>query len=194
MPTDGLTMRDLVNRFLTAKQHLRDSGEITNRTFQDYFATCDRLIAAFGRGRLVVDLASEDFEQLRATLSKAWGPVALGNEIQRVRIVFKYAFDSRLIPVPVHFGTSFKRPSKRVLRKARSEKGPRMFDAAQVQRMLAAASVPFRDDISWDQLRFWQPRRCNASASGRLISKYVGSIFHGLKRGSCDGCHCRAKR
>jgi hypothetical protein len=34
--TDGLTVRDLVNRFLTSKRHLLDTGEITARTFQDY--------------------------------------------------------------------------------------------------------------------------------------------------------------
>ena len=28
--SDGLTIRDLINRFLTSKQHLWDAGEITN--------------------------------------------------------------------------------------------------------------------------------------------------------------------
>jgi hypothetical protein len=34
--TDGTTIRDLCNRFLTSKTHLRDTGEITPRTFSDY--------------------------------------------------------------------------------------------------------------------------------------------------------------
>src|SRR5437764_1262225 len=34
----GLTIRDLLNRFLTAKKQLVDSGEITPRTFADYHA------------------------------------------------------------------------------------------------------------------------------------------------------------
>ncbi len=50
---DGLAVRDLLNDFLTAKRHLLDTREITNRTFLDYHATCDRLGRAFGLTRLV---------------------------------------------------------------------------------------------------------------------------------------------
>src|SRR5437764_11348238 len=35
---DGLTVRDLLNRFLTSKTHLLNSGEIRPRTFADYKA------------------------------------------------------------------------------------------------------------------------------------------------------------
>ncbi len=38
----GLTVRELVNRFLTAKKDLVDTGEIAVCTFQDYHATCGR--------------------------------------------------------------------------------------------------------------------------------------------------------
>ena len=140
---DG-TIRDLLNRFLTAKRHLVDTREITPRTFADYNTTTDRLIEAFGKMRLVDDLASDDFESLRASLAKTRGPVALGNEIQRIRVVFKYAYDASLVDKPIRYGPTFKRPSKKVLRKARNEKGPRMFEAAQIQTMLAAASPQLR--------------------------------------------------
>lgn len=136
---DGLVVRELLNRFMTSKQHLLDAGEITRRTWSDYHATCERLEAAFGLTRLVEDLAADDFERLRASLAKTWGPVALGNEIQRVRVVFKYAYDSGLIEHPMRFGPGFKRPSKRVLRKARNDKGPRMFEAAEVRAVLDKA-------------------------------------------------------
>src|SRR6187551_2023972 len=36
---DGLTVRDLVNRFLTAKRCLQVSGELSQRSFTDYHAT-----------------------------------------------------------------------------------------------------------------------------------------------------------
>jgi hypothetical protein len=87
---DGLAVRDLLNRFLTSKKVLLDSGEITRRTFADYKTTTDRIRDAFGLTRLVVDLTSEDFERLRGELAKTCGPVVLGNEIQRVRVVFNY--------------------------------------------------------------------------------------------------------
>jgi integrase len=141
---DGLTLRDMVNRFLTAKKHQLDTGEITARTFTDYHATCKRLIDTFGVSRLVVDLASDDFERLRAELAKARGPVALGNEVQRVRVVFKYAYDAGLIDRPMRYGPTFKRPSKKVLRAARHAKGPRMFEAAEIRRLLDAAGMQLK--------------------------------------------------
>ena len=42
----GLTIRDLANRFLTVKKHLVDTGELSPRTFGDYYATCERIINA----------------------------------------------------------------------------------------------------------------------------------------------------
>jgi hypothetical protein len=39
--TDGLIVRDLLNRFMTSKQHLLDAREITPRTFAEYHATCE---------------------------------------------------------------------------------------------------------------------------------------------------------
>ena len=35
---DGFAVRDLLNHFLTAKRHLLDTREITDRTFADYHA------------------------------------------------------------------------------------------------------------------------------------------------------------
>lgn len=141
---DGLTIRKLLNRFLTSKKHLVDNGELAARTFADYHATAARLIDAFGKTRMVSDLASDDFEHLRVSIAKTRGPVALGNEIQRIRVIFKYAYDAGLIDNPVRYGPTFKRPSRKVLRKARNEKGARMFDAAQIQQLLSKASTQMR--------------------------------------------------
>jgi len=124
---------------LTAKRMLADTGEITERTFNDYKSVCTRIVDAFGRMRLVMDLGAEDFEELRSSLAKTRGPVALGNEIQRIRVVFKYAYDIALVDRPVRFGPLFKRPSKKTLRLARNAKGPRMFEAKAIRTIMAAA-------------------------------------------------------
>jgi hypothetical protein len=49
----------------------------------------------FGKTRLVTDLDPEDFADLRNKLAKKWGPVTLGNVIQRIRVVFKFARGQR---------------------------------------------------------------------------------------------------
>ncbi len=138
---DGLTVRDLLNHFLTSKKRLLESSEITPRTFADYRETCDRLVEAFGKSRLVVDLASEDFGRLRGNLAKRWGPTALGNEVQRVRIVFKYAYDAGLVDRPIRYGPEFRRPSKKTLRKVRAAKGKKLFEKHELLALLDVASA-----------------------------------------------------
>src|SRR4051812_4542802 len=73
--TDGLTVKDLCNRFLTAKKRKLDAGEVGPRMYGEYRATTDRLVSTFGRARLVDDLAADDFESLRADLARQFGPV-----------------------------------------------------------------------------------------------------------------------
>jgi hypothetical protein len=80
---EGLTVRDLVNRFLTHKRHPLGARELSPRTFQISSAPCSRILNVFGKSRLVADLAADDFGRLRAALAKTLGPIALGNDIQR---------------------------------------------------------------------------------------------------------------
>lgn len=141
---NGLTIADLCNRFLNSKRHLLDTSEIMQRTFADYYHTCDRIVSEFGRNRLVDDLVADDFEQFRASLAKTRGPVALGNEIQRVRSVFKYSYENGLVDKPIRYGSAFKKPSKKVIRKARNGIGERMFEPEEIRLILATAGQPFK--------------------------------------------------
>lgn len=136
---DEPTIKDATNRFLTAKLLLVESGEITKRTFDEYFATCETLVKTIGIYRQVHSLHPEDFEKLRGVIAERLGPVALGNEIQRVRSVFKYAFESQLVKTPVVFGPQFRKPSRKVVRLHRAKKGLRMFEAREIILLLAIA-------------------------------------------------------
>ena len=141
---DGLTVRDLGNTFLTAKEQQRDAGDIAARTFAEYLGTCTMVVGAFGKKRLVVDLAADDFGLLRATLAKRYGVHRLANEIQRVRTLFKFAFDAGLIERPVRVGPTFKKPSARIMRAHRQKNGPRMFEASELRTILDAAPQPLQ--------------------------------------------------
>jgi len=135
----GLTVASLCNELLNAKRMLMDTGEIQIRTFANYRVSCDHVVAAFGRNRLVVDLAADDFNKFRSRLAEGRGPVALGNEIRHVRMVLKYAYDAGLIDRPVRFGPQFKGLSKSVLRRERAKNGKRMFEADELRRILTAS-------------------------------------------------------
>lgn len=140
----GLTVRDLVNRFLTTKKLLVDAGELSPRTFRDYHTTLVRANRLIGATRRVEDLAGPDFEKLRARLARSRGPVALAGEVQRVRSMLKYAYDEGLVDRPVRCGSTFKKPSKKVLRAARHAAGPKLFTAAECRAIVDAAEQPVK--------------------------------------------------
>ena len=142
--TDSLTIKEGINTFLSAKRQLVDSGELVERTWTDYHATCGRLLSVIDGDRPVDDLRPRDFETLRRHLAKTRGPVTLGNEIARVKILLKWVCDSDLIDRPVKYGQSFKRPSRKVLREVRNRQGPRMFTAEEIRRMIATAGVQLK--------------------------------------------------
>jgi len=146
---DGLTVRGVCNHFLTAKQRQYEAGELSPRMFKpgrtpedasgEYKQSTDHIITSFGGNRLVEDLTAEDFGALRATLARRYGPVRLGNEVQRVRTVFKYAYEAGLIDRPMRFGPQFVRPSKSFMRRYRAKSGPKLFAPEQLREMIDGA-------------------------------------------------------
>ncbi len=144
----GLTLGKLVEQFKASKQRAVDNGELSPRTSHDYERACDKIKEVFGESRLVATLSPSDFAELRAAFAKTHGLVALGKDITETRVVFKYAFDNKLIDRPLAFGTEFKKPGKKSLRKLRNdqrrENGIRMFQADEIRRVIAKAGIQLR--------------------------------------------------
>jgi integrase len=134
--SDGLTVADLCNLFLTAKRRKQEAGELGIRMFAEYKEITDLIVAAFGSMRLVDDLAADDFEKLRAEMAERWGPVRLGNAITRAKSVFKYGLDNGQIERPVRYGGEFCKPGKAVLRRHRAQIGEKMLEAEELRRLL----------------------------------------------------------
>jgi integrase len=140
----GCTLRQLCNDFLRSKEDKLNAGDLSPRSFRDYYKTCEGLIDQFGRERLVSDLRPDDFRAFRAKLAKRFGVVSLKNEINRVCIVFNYAHENNLVEKPVSYGQSFDRPSAKALRRDRNEAGPKLFERDEVLRLLDAADVQLK--------------------------------------------------
>jgi integrase len=140
----AVTVKDVANAFLNAKQALVDAGELTSRSWAEYKEATDLLVNHFGKARLVADLDPDDFAALRNGMARRWGPVRLGNVIQRVRSVFKFAADAGMIDRAVRFGPGFARPSKKVLRLDRARKGVKLFTREEIHKLLDAAGVHLR--------------------------------------------------
>jgi hypothetical protein len=108
---EGLTVDSLVQQFLETKDSLLKTGELAERSFEDYRLTCTKLIEVFGRNRLGTDLRPDDFERLRKEFTKGQGkeprghgPISLSNDIGRARVVFNYAYKQGLIDSPMVYG------------------------------------------------------------------------------------------
>jgi integrase len=136
---DEFTIRDLANRFLEAAEARKEAGELTARTFADYFRDCQRLIKFFGRNRSVESITRDDVKKLRAFLARGVNPQTLNGRVGVTRSIFKFAYDEELIEKPIRFGKDLKRPDKRVMRRSRAEAGRKHFLAAEIRGILDAA-------------------------------------------------------
>ena len=139
-----LTIRDLVNRFLTRKKQQADLNEITPRLVRDYKYTTDRVVNVFGLTRAVEDLGPADFERLLGVMAETMGPTTRTTEIRKTRAVFKYAYDCELIEKPIKYGPAFSPPPQRVLKKARRQNGLKMFERDELRAVLDEAGAAFK--------------------------------------------------
>ncbi|MSR55054.1 MAG: hypothetical protein EXS09_17455 [Gemmataceae bacterium] len=134
----GFRVKDLCNRFRDAKKRKLDNGRLSHRSFAEYEQTTTRLYRVFGGEKLVDELRPADFETLLADISKTWGLVRIGNEITRVKSVFKYGVDNALITKLVPFGSEFKKPDRKEMRKHRATSGGNMMEANELRKLLDA--------------------------------------------------------
>jgi integrase len=141
---EGLTVKELANLFLNAKQGLVNASELSPRTWTDYRAACDEVVAAFGKRRLVADLRPDDFGALRKRLARDNGPHRLAKLIQCIRSLFKYGYESDQLDRPMRFGPDFKGPSKKSLRLHKAKQGPKLFAADEIRRLIEAAGISLR--------------------------------------------------
>lgn len=121
--------------------------------------------------------ARTTFSHFAGSSKSAWGVVTRWNEINHFRIIFKFAYDQRLIDRPVHYGQGFDKPAAKELRRARNQAGPRMFAADELRRILKAAdpimqamTLPSTQSNKRRWQSPWRTRRAFNSATRRIFS------------------------
>lgn len=141
---DAVTIQKLVNAYLATKKGQVDTGEITYRSFWAVYRTCEGIVHHFGPDRRIDDIRPEDFESFKASMvARKWGPKTINVEITKTRSLFKYGFDAGLIS-PMRFGPGFKGISKKATRRLNGSRPAKMYEAEEIRKILAAASVPLR--------------------------------------------------
>jgi integrase len=139
-----LTVKDVANAFLNAKQDAREAGELSPRTWADYRSIMDMLVEGMGKHRSVTALDPQDFAALKKKLAKRNGPHRMCTVIQVIRCAFKHAYESGSLDRPMRFGPAFKRTSKKTLRLHRAKQGAKLFTADEIRRLIDAAGPSMR--------------------------------------------------
>mgnify|MGYP002127007446 FL=1 len=142
----SLTIREMVNTFLTSQERRMNDGELSTRSFAEYHATCKRIVEFFGKQTSVTALKAADFRAFRESFPKTWGLQMQSDLIAKTKTVFTYALNNGLIETPVNFGTDFKKPSKNQMRRKKqqdvADRGTLEFTADQIKAILRNSS-PF---------------------------------------------------
>jgi integrase len=141
---ESAAVKDVMNAYLNAQAAKVSSGELKARTFADQKAICDLLVSRFGKGRLAEDLGPEDFASLRRHMTGRWGVNLVKVAVQKVRSVFRHAYESGLIDRPARFGPDFAPPSLKALRLHRAAQGAKLFTAEEARRMVGHANPHLR--------------------------------------------------
>jgi integrase len=139
-----LTVKDVANAFLNAKQRSVEAGELSPRTWADYRNIMDMLVAGLGKHKPVSTLDPPDFAALKAKLAKKNGLRRMLGIITVIRGAFKFVYETGDLDRPMRFGPEFKGPAKKVLRLHRAKQGVKLFTAEEIRRMLDAAGVQLR--------------------------------------------------
>jgi len=143
---DGVTLDELVNRWLVFQRSKRDAGEIGQRHYDECIREGDRMLEILGRTRPVATLRVEDFVTLRARAVEKYNATTATNIITRWRSVFKWGHDVGGIIDHVRYGGALALPSAKLRRRALRERGPMDVSAADVHALLSVATA--RKDLA----------------------------------------------
>lgn len=139
-----LTVKNVANAFLKAKEKAVEASELSRRTWLDYRSIMEMLLKGMGPRRSVADLEPSDFATLKSKMAKRNGPHRMCTVIQVIRCAFKHAYETGKLDKPMRFGPAFKRTSKKTLRLHRAKQGAKLFTASEVHRFIEAAGPTMR--------------------------------------------------
>lgn len=146
-PGEQATLADVLNGFYDDKLRSLESGEITQRTFDEYEAVCEVIGETLGKHRPVATISYDDLGKLRSVLSKGKGgrqlsPVSIKRLLSLARMVFNHANEE--MGHAIRYKKALRSPAARALRQARNEVGERLFTPAELRDLVKTARPQLR--------------------------------------------------
>jgi integrase len=140
-----LTVGKLVNLFLEYKEQFLQTGELGQRSFDDYVTHGRMLAQHFGQHTSVDGLTPACFLKFRSSLAKNVNLVTLKSRIVKIRAFFNFAAKNDLLesPLPRIMGTGFVIPTRGAITKLMSER-EKLFSASQIKSLIDHANTNIR--------------------------------------------------
>lgn len=130
------TLESVIERYLESQ---RLSDETGHRHLTDLQWTLGRFKKIVGPKKMVASLKSVDYERWRAELTRTNGPVSVGNHVRKIRSFLGWCVDEKIInQLPVT--KALKKPSRAQLRLERAKRGSKMFEPAEIKKLLKFAA------------------------------------------------------
>jgi integrase len=146
-PEKGTTytsLKDISNAWFNAKLALLRSGDLAQRTIDEYRDTCEFLLKQLGRLTPAGGIAPDHFNRVREALGKKYNPNGQSKRITQIKAIFNDAYHSRLLDQPPNFGRALQKPKAKAFRKLRAAKGDQSFSREQVLTLLDHSDVNLR--------------------------------------------------
>ncbi len=144
---DGFTVKQMINEFLAFKQQQFQSGEVSERTFENYKDIGVLMADTLGRTRLVSKLGPGDFSKMRLALGSSKSPSTLRVKIGYVKAFFAWAHRNEDIDRLPRYGDAFAKPSKTAVRKARAAKPKRLLTPEQIMALIDKAKPRYKPAV-----------------------------------------------
>ncbi|MFN7877467.1 MAG: tyrosine-type recombinase/integrase [Pirellula sp.] len=138
--SEGCTLLDICNAFCAFKKERLDSGELSQRMFDEYHSVCELVLKVIDKQAIAENIDAAALGKVRAKLAQRYGVNGISKRIQQVRSMLKWAYESGYLDKPIRYGQSFSKPSAKAMRQHRLERGAMDFTADEIRRLLQVAT------------------------------------------------------
>lgn len=115
--SDAITVRLGCNLYLAELKRKEERHEVGPRRFVDMRTCCQHIVDSLGADTPISGLHTEYFSRLRHDIAqRKKSPITLGNELVRVKTVFKWLIEHGKAPANLRFGPDFTKPSAKLVR------------------------------------------------------------------------------
>jgi site-specific recombinase XerD len=137
------TVQLAANTFLTARKKMVANGTLSERSYQSYRRSLKRFAAFIGPDRNLENLDPSDFSRYKFDFARTNNPVGTGNEVTRIKTALKWLHKSKYCQ-EIDCGPDFCKPSAKVVRRHKRERGEKLFSPAEIKTLLDESGLRMR--------------------------------------------------